>query len=121
MTTLAKPIQGILDIGNIQGNYRKIDLQFDFTDWPDVSSLSDFDDIRMEVKELYSVRSKAFLVFDLTEGLTIVGNTLTFILDEEFWNKQVKNWVYDITFLLDDKRYTLIKGDITNDLTASKL
>ena len=121
MTTLAKPVQGILDIGNIQGNYRKIDLQFDFSDWPDVDSLSDFDEIRMEVKELYNSTVKPFIAFDLVDGLEVVGNTLTFILDHEFWNKHVKNWVYDITFRLGDQRYTLIKGKITNDLTASKL
>lgn len=121
MTTLAKPIQGILDIGNIQGNYRKIDLQFDFTDWPEVSSLADFDEIKMEVKEIYSVKYPAFLTLIIGDGLTVVGNTLTFILDEDFWKKQVSNWIYDITFLLGEKRYTLIRGKITNDLTASKL
>lgn len=124
MTAIAKPIQGVLDIGNIQGNYRKIDLVFDFTTMPDVTDLTSFDAIRMEIKEMYSVKVEAFIVFDLVSGLVISGvgnNTLSFELDEEFWAKQVKNWVYDIVFKVGEKRYTLIKGKITNDLTASSL
>ena len=120
MTTIARPIQGILNIDNIQGNYREIVLQF--FDGDDVPiELSDFEQIRMEVKETYSVTLKPFLVYEVGTGLDITGNTMRFVLDETFWAKQVSNWVYDITFQIDGKRYTFIRGKITNELTASQL
>lgn len=120
MTTIARPIQGILNIDNIQGNYRHITLRF--FDGDDVPiELSDFENIRMEVKETYSVTVKPFLVYEVGTGLEISGNQMDFVLDESFWDKQVSNWVYDIVFQLDGKRYTFIKGKITNELTASKL
>lgn len=123
MTDIAKPIQGVLNIGNVQGNYRSIELVFtDGSNNP--IDLTTYQGIRMEIKEMFSVQYTPFLTFTVGSGLVISGgsnNVMTFELDEAFWLSQVKKWVYDITFLINGERYTYIRGEITNDLTASKL
>lgn len=123
MANLLGPIQGVLNISNVQGNYLEVPLQFKSGNTP--IDLSQFVAIKMEVKKTYNVNETPFLVFTLGDGLEISGDgddTLTFILGEEFWDTQDARWVYDITFENGDgEKYTFIKGTITNVLTASKI
>jgi hypothetical protein len=123
MADLPGPVQGVINISNVQGNYLEVPMAF--TSGLNPIPLTQFDEIRMEIKESYNVNIKAFLVFTVGGGLTIPGsdnNILTFVLDESFWTSQVRNWVYDITFLNSSgERYTYIKGNIVNILTASKI
>lgn len=123
MAQLASPVQGILDISNVQGNDYEIILEF-YDELDDPIDLTLYQAIKMEIKEIYSVRDCAFLTFDLTDGLTISGvdnNVLSFSLDAEFWRTQIKNFVYDIVFTNQaDENYTFIKGTINNTLTASR-
>ncbi len=123
MANLNSPKQGILNISNVQGNYLAVPLQFKSGGNP--IDLTDFSEIKMEVKRTYNVNETPFLTFTLNNGLIISGtdnNVLTFILDETFWNSQNTKWVYDITFEKSNgEKYTYIKGTITNTLTASSL
>lgn len=123
MTTLAKPLPGELNIPIIQGNTRTIPLEFNFTAWPDITTLHDFDLIRLTIKDAVSVRRTPFLVFEVGSGLTISedGMRLTFVLDERFWEKQTAEWVYDIAFLWGERRATPVKGKIYVDLTVGKI
>jgi hypothetical protein len=123
MASFTPPIQGVLDISNVQGNYFPVLLEFKDGDTNPID-LTQFTEIVMEIKELYSVRQNAFLKFTIGSGLTISGDNnekLSFILDDYFWSSQVSSWVYDITFVKSaTESYTFIKGTITNVLTASK-
>jgi hypothetical protein len=123
MASFTPPIQGVLDISNVQGNYFPVLLEFKDGDTNPID-LTQFTEIVMEIKELYSVRQNAFLKFTIGIGLTISGDNnekLSFILDDDFWSSQVSSWVYDITFVKSaTESYTFIKGTITNVLTASK-
>jgi hypothetical protein len=108
----------------VQGNYLPVPLTFkNYADEP--IDLTQFTEIRMEIKKTYNVNEQAFLVFTLGDGLTISGNdneTLTFVLDEYFWNSQTTRWAYDITFETSQgQKFTFIKGIITMTLTASKI
>lgn len=123
MADLQAPIQGELNIGNVQGSSLEIILEFfDELDVP--IDLTLYQAIKMDIKEIYSVRDCAFLTFDLTDGLTISGadnNVLSFSLDEEFWRTQTKTFVYDIVFTnASNESFTFIKGNINNVLTATK-
>ena len=115
--------QGVLNISSVQGNYLSVPMEFKSLDTP--IDLTDYVEIRMEIKKTFNVNEEAFLVFTVGDGLTISGDDneiLTFVLDEYFWNSQTTRWVYDITFENDDgEKYTFIKGTITNTLTASKI
>lgn len=115
--------QGVLNISSVQGNYLSVPMEFKSLDTP--IDLTDYVEIRMEIKKTYNVNETAFLVFTVGDGLTISGDDneiLTFVLDEYFWNSQTTRWVYDITFEnADGEKYTFIKGTITNTLTASKI
>lgn len=116
--------QGVLNIQGIQGNYLEVPMSFkDGDDNP--IDLTQFVEIKMEIKKTYNVNETAFLVFTVGDGLTISGagnNVLTFILDEYFWESQTTRWVYDIVFEnAQGEFYTYIKGTITNTLTASKI
>ena len=122
MANLDKPIQGVINVSNVQGNYIEVPMEFTADSTP--IDLTAFADIRMEIKKSYNVNETAFLAFTVGSGLTISGddnNILTFVLDEYFWNTQRTNQVYDIVFeTTDGKRFTYIKGTIHNVLTASK-
>jgi hypothetical protein len=122
MATIKGPVQGVLNVQNTQGNYLEVPMEFNSMGLP--LDLTDFVDIRMEIKKSYNVNEPAFLVFTVGSGLTISGagnNILTYILDNDFWLSQNQKWVYDITFETSDgKRFTYIKGSISNVLTASK-
>ena len=123
MTTLAKPIQGVLNIDNIQGNYRQVILRAKKRDGT-LIDLTQYDKIRMEIKEANNVNEKPFIVFEVGSGFVISGSDnhiLTFVLDERFWEMQVSKWVYDMVFLKTGQRSTLIKGKIINDLTVSSV
>lgn len=115
--------QGVLNISSVQGNYLSVPMEFKSLDTP--IDLTDYVEIRMEIKKTFNVNEEAFLVFTVGDGLTISGDDneiLTFVLDEYFWNSQTTRWVYDITFEnADGEKYTFIKGTITNTLTASKI
>jgi hypothetical protein len=116
--------QGVLNIGCVQGNYLPVPMTFkNYADEP--IDLTQFTEIRMEIKKTYNVNEQAFLIFTLGDGLTISGNdneTLTFVLDEYFWNSQTTRWAYDIVFETSQgQKFTFIKGVITMTLTASKL
>jgi hypothetical protein len=115
--------QGVLNIQGVQGNYLSVPMEFKSLDTP--IDLTDYVEIRMEIKKTFNVNEEAFLVFTVGDGLTISGDDneiLTFVLDEYFWNSQTTRWVYDITFEnADGEKYTFIKGTITNTLTASKI
>lgn len=123
MAEFTPPIQGELNISNVQGNYFPVTLEFKDGDTNPID-LTQYTDIIMEVKELYSVNYPAFITFTVGAGLTISGASnelLSFTLDSDFWEKQVQNWVYDITFVKSaTESYTFIKGTITNVLTASR-
>lgn len=124
MTTIKGHTQGVINVSNIKGNYLEIPMEFNSGTTP--IDLTLFDDIRMEIKLTYNTREQPFLVYDLQNGgLTISGinnNILTYTLDETFWDNPSQKFVYDIVFkTLDGKRFTYIKGNITNILTASKL
>lgn len=123
MAEITGPTQGILKISNVQGNYLAVPLVFtDEDDQP--IDLTQFQTIRLEIKELYNVNIPAFIAMEVGTGLVISGannNLLTFELNKDFWAKQVKEWVFDITFQRDGKALTFIKGTITNDLTAGKV
>ena len=116
--------QGVLNIQGIQGNYLEVPLVFKDGDGNPID-LTQFVEIKMEIKKTYNVNEEAFLVFTVGNGLTISGannNVLTFILDDYFWESQTTRWVYDIVFqnaFLEF--YTYLKGTITNTLTASKI
>ena len=116
--------QGVLNIQGIQGNYLEVPLVFKYGNG-DPIDLTQFVEIRMEIKKTYNVNEEAFLVFTVGNGLTISGtgnNTLTFVLDEYFWESQTTRWVYDIVFEnAQGEMYTYLKGTITNTLTASKI
>lgn len=122
MAAIKGPVQGVINVSNVQGNYLEVPMEFNSSGTP--IDLTDFADIRMEIKRSYNVNEPAFLVFTVGNGLTISGNdnnVLTYILDESFWLSQNQKWTYDITFETSDgKRFTYIKGSITNVLTASK-
>lgn len=116
--------QGVLNIDCVQGNYLPVPMTFkNYADEP--IDLTQFTEIRMEIKKTYNVNEQAFLIFTLGDGLTISGNdneTLTFVLDEYFWNSQTTRWAYDIVFETSQgQKFTFIKGVITMTLTASKL
>ena len=116
--------QGVLNIQGVQGNYLQVPLTFkDGAGNP--MDLTQYLEIRMEIKKTYNVNEEAFLVFTVGDGLTISGDdneVLTFVLDEYFWNSQTTRWVYDIVFEnAQGEKYTFIKGTITNTLTASKI
>lgn len=123
MANLTAPKQGILNINNIQGNYLSVPMEFKSNGTP--IDLTQFENIKMEIKRNYNVNETAFLTFTVGNGLTISGtddNILTFILDEDFWSSQNGRWVYDIVFeTASGQFYTYIKGTITNVLTASKI
>ena len=116
--------QGVLYIQGVQGNYLKVPLTFK-DGAGDPMDLTQYLEIRMEIKKTYNVNEEAFLVFTVGDGLTISGNdneVLSFVLDEYFWNSQTTRWVYDIVFEnAQGEKYTFIKGTITNTLTASKI
>ena len=122
MANLDAPIQGTINVSNVQGNYLEVPMEFTADSTP--IDLTEFADIRMEIKNSYNVNQTAFLVFTISNGLTISGtnnNILTFVLDEVFWNTQKQYMVYDIVFETPEgRRYTYIKGQISNVLTASK-
>lgn len=115
--------QGELTIKNVQGNYLEVPLSFSTLGTP--IDLTEYVEIRMEIKKTFNVNETAFLVFTVGDGLTISGDnneTLTFILDEDFWASQNTRWVYDITFENSlGQKYTFLKGTIINTLTASKI
>jgi hypothetical protein len=117
--------QGVFDINNVQGNYVLIPLVFKRKNGIPIDLIATYKRIRMEIKTGFNVNIKPFLVFEIGDGLTISGDDneiLSFELDEAFWTSQVRNWVYDITFVDQlDKPRTLIKGNITNILTASSV
>jgi hypothetical protein len=123
MATFTPPIQGILDISNVQGNYFPVLLEFK-DGYTNPIDLTQFSEIVMEIKILYSVDQAPFLTFTLGSGLVISGSNnekLSFTLDTVFWSSQNKRWVYDITFVKSaTESYTFIKGSIINVLTASK-
>jgi hypothetical protein len=116
--------QGVLNISSIQGNYLEVPLTFKDGNG-DPIDLTAFVEIRMEIKKTFNVNETPFLVFTVGDGLTISGtgnNTLTFVLDEYFWESQTTRWVYDIVFEnAQGEFYTYLKGTITNTLTASKI
>lgn len=116
--------QGVLNVTCVQGNYLPVPMTFiDGSDDP--IDLTQFTEIRMEVKKTYNVNEQAFLVNTVGDGLTISGNdneTLTFVLDEYFWNSQTTRWAYDIVFENSQgQKFTFIKGTINMILTASKI
>jgi hypothetical protein len=123
MAKLNGPIQGVLNISNVQGNYLEVPMQFKSGTTP--IDLTQFVEIRMEIKKTFNVNETAFLDYTVGNGLEISGDdneVLTFILNEDFWNSQESKWVYDITFENEaGEKYTFIKGTITNVLTASKI
>ena len=123
MASFTPPIQGVLDISNVQGNYFPVQLEFKDGN-TDPIDLTQYTSIVMEIKSGYDVTYPAFITFTVGSGLTISGASnefLSFVLDSTFWNKQFKNLVYDITFTASPtESYTYIKGTITNVLTASK-
>lgn len=123
MANLSAPVQGVLNISNVQGNYLEVPLQFSSGGVP--IDLSTFQNIKLEVKKTYNVGENAFLTLVVNDGMTISGannDILTFVLDETFWQSQTTKWVYDITFENSSgEKYTYIKGTITNVLTASSL
>lgn len=116
--------QGVLNISSIQGNYLEVPLTFKDGNG-DPIDLTAFVEIRMEIKKTFNVNETPFLVFTVGDGFTISGtgnNTLTFVLDEYFWESQTTRWVYDIVFEnAQGEFYTYLKGTITNTLTASKI
>lgn len=124
MADLTPPKQGILNISNVQGNYLLVPLEFKQNGDP-IDLSSTYKRIRLEIKESFNVNVKPFVVKEIGDGLTVTGsenNFLVFELDEVFWTSQIRNWVYDITFVdQNDKPLTLIKGNITNILTASSV
>lgn len=123
MASFTPPIQGVLDISNVQGNYFPVLLEFKDGDTNPID-LTQFTEIVMEIKGKYDVNYTPFLTFTVGSGLTLSGTNnekLSFVLDSTFWASQVKNWIYDITFVVSStESYTFIKGTITNVLTASK-
>jgi hypothetical protein len=133
MTTLSKSIQGIINIPNIQGNFRPIGMKFftfeiqgteedpvkvkvplDLTEWT----------ITMDIKEINNVNRKAFKRLTVGQGLEIMGednNVLKFDLDVGFWNTQINDFVYDIVFVSSTgQAFTFLKGSISQLLTATK-
>ena len=124
MATLNAFKQGVLNISGVQGNFLEVPLVFKDGNG-DPIDLTQFVEIRMEIKKTYNVNETPFLIFTVGDGLTISGtgnNTLTFVLDEYFWESQTTRWVYDIVFEnAQGEMYTYLKGTITNTLTASKI
>lgn len=124
MANLLGPKQGVLNIQNVQANYLEVPLSFKDGNG-DPIDLTQFVEIKMEIKKTYNVNETAFLTFTLGDGLVISGDdneVLTFVLDEYFWESQTTRWVYDIVFEnAQGEFYTYIKGTITNTLTASKI
>jgi hypothetical protein len=124
MANLNSPKQGILNINIVQGNYLSVP-----TTWKNglgqPIDLTDFEEIKMEVKKTYNVNETAFLTFTVGDGLEISGadnNILTFVLGEDFWDSQTTKWVYDIVFeTATGEKYTYLKGTIAVNLTASSL
>lgn len=123
MANLIGPIQGVLNISNVQGNHLEVPLQFKSGNTP--IDLSQFVQIKMEIKKTYNVNEAPFLIFTLGDGLDVSGDdndVLSFVLGGDFWDTQDARWVYDITFEnAEGEKYTYIKGTITNVLTASKI
>lgn len=123
MANLLGPKQGVLNISNVQSNYLSVPLEFKSGTTP--IDLTQFVEIKMEIKKTFNVNETAFLTFTVGDGLTISGagnNVLTFVLDEYFWESQTTRWVYDIVFEnAQGEFYTYLKGTITNTLTASKI
>ena len=124
MGNVGYPVQGVVNVVNVQGNYLAVPMTFvDLVDAP--IDLTVFTDIRMEIKNDYNVNEVPFKVWTVGAGLTISGvgnNVLTFVLDEDFWDTQSKVFVYDIVFKkASGERYTYIKGTISNILTASRV
>jgi hypothetical protein len=126
MATTQAPVQGILNIDNVQGNYVLTPLEFkDKNTSAPINLVTTYKKIRLEIKPTYNVNITPFLVFEVGSGLDISGDNnqiLSFVLDGEFWKSQIKSWVYDITFVDQmDRAFTLVKGNIKNVLTASSV
>jgi hypothetical protein len=124
MANLNAPKQGILNINAIQGNYLDVPMTFKKQNG-DPIDLTEYENIRMEIKKTFNVNETPFLTYEVGTGLTISGvdnNVLTFVIDEAFWDSQTTRWVYDIVFENEfGEFYTFIKGTININLTASKL
>ena len=124
MATLNAFKQGVLNISGVQGNFLEVPLVFKDGDGNPID-LTQFVEIKMEIKKTYNVNEEAFIVWTAGNGLIIGGennNVLTFILDDYFWESQTTRWVYDIVFKnVFQEYYTYLKGTITNTLTASKI
>lgn len=124
MGNLSASRQGVLNINCIQGNYLEVPLTFK-NGSGDPIDLTEFVNIKMEVKKTFNVNETPFLTFTLGYGLTISGdnnNVLSFIIDEKFWDSQTTRWVYDIVFEnAFVEFYTYITGTINVKLTASSL
>jgi hypothetical protein len=118
MATLQQNKIGILNINLIQGNNKPITLVFKKKDVLGELvpiDLTEYSEIKMDVKTSVNVNETSFLTFDLDEGFTISGNDneiLSFEFTDEFLASQKTEWFYDMKFVKDEKVMQLIKGVI---------
>lgn len=111
-TTLPADIQGCLNIPLIRGDDKTITLTFnDGDDNPiDLSGYT----IRMEVRQGGGY-SAVVSTKTPTEGMTVSGNQLSIIFEEDdaVYQRDYGTLSYDIAFTKDDVTQHWIKGQIT--------
>jgi hypothetical protein len=118
MATLQQNKIGILNINLIQGNNKPISLVFNQKDiLGDLVpiDLTEYSEIKMDVKKSINVNETPFITFDLDEGFTISGDdneVLSFEFTDEFLTSQKTEWFYDMKFVKDEKVMQLIRGVI---------
>jgi hypothetical protein len=118
MATLQQNKIGILNINLIQGNNKPIILVFKQKDilgelFP--IDLTEYSEIKMDVKISVNVNETPFITFDLDEGFIISGDdneVLSFEFTDEFLASQKTEWFYDMKFVKDEKVMQLIRGVI---------
>jgi hypothetical protein len=99
----------------IQGNAKTFSFNFsnvlpDGTKEP--FDLSQYEEMRMDVKSKVDIDIEPLFTFTLEDGLTISGDDneiLSFTLEDQFNDTKITKWFFDILF---DGKLTLLGGEI---------
>jgi hypothetical protein len=109
---------GSLNIFLKQGNTQTFRLAFNNVlpnGTKEPIDLTQYTEIKLDVKSKVDVNATPFISWDLTEGLTIEGdddNVLSFTFTDEFLASQSDKWNYDILFTDADWNLTIVGGII---------
>jgi hypothetical protein len=118
MASIGTQSIGKLQIYLKQGNTQTIALKFS-NKLPDGTlepiDLTSYTFIKMYVKKQIDINTAPFILWDLDSGLNIIGDNndvLEFTFNQEFSNITHPKWYYDILFIDEQERNTLIGGEI---------